>query len=149
MNSLDGLQKIARGNRIGRFMFKLKGKFKCLLLLLLTACRPAPTSPLSPTPPPIQAFTQFSPGDTVDLLRIKLNLDYYEVRYRASMPPDEMGAVYFLEDGNLHVDAKKIGDTWVLISIPVLEPSTLTAAARVAAWDRACDPQSNPSRSQR
>jgi ABC-type glycerol-3-phosphate transport system substrate-binding protein len=126
-----------------------------LLLALaasLTACRPVSSSVSvstpAPTPPLVQAFTQFSPGDTLELVQIQLGLDNYEVRYRSSMPLGEMGMVYFLDDGNLHVDAKKIGDTWVILSVPLLEPSTIPAAERAAEWDRAADPQKNRSRSQ-
>ena len=118
---------------------------------LLTACHPSSPPPSSsPTPPPVaRAFNQFSPGDTWDLVRIQLSLDTYEVRYRTSMPPDQMGMVYFLEDGNLHLDVKKLGDTWVLISVPLLDPSPIPAPERVVQWDRAADAQRIRSRSDR
>ena len=95
------------------------------------------------------AYTQFSPGDTLDLVQTKLGLDDYEVRYSNSMPPGQMGMVYFLNEGNLHIDAKKIGSTWVIVSTPLLDPSTVSAADRVAEWDRAADAQDIKSRSDR
>jgi hypothetical protein len=116
-----------------------------------TACRPAPPEAAAPpaTPPIVRAYTQFSPGDTLDLVRVQLGLDNYAVRYRSSMPEGLMGAVYFLDDGNLHIDAKKVGDTWVIISVPLLDPSTVAAAERVAEWDRGADPQNRDGRSQK
>jgi len=65
------------------------------------------------------------------------------------MPDGQMSMVYFLEQGNLHIDAKKIGDTWVIISAPMLDPSTIPAADRLAEWDRAADAQNRRSASQR
>ena len=118
----------------------------------LAACRPAsPGGAKAPaaTPPVVHAFTQFSPGDTLELVQIQLGLDDCEVRYRSSMPDGQMSMVYFLEQGNLHIDAKKIGDTWVIISAPMLDPSTIPAADRLAEWDRAADAQNRRSASQR
>ena len=123
-----------------------------VLAIFLAACRPSPPAPPqapAATPPVIRAFTQFSPGDTLELVQIQLGLSGYEVRYRSSMPPDQMGMVYFLDEGNLHIDVKKIGDTWVLITVPFLEPSTIPAADRVADWDRGADSQNRRSASQR
>lgn len=115
----------------------------------LAGCNPAPPAAQapSPTPAPVHAYTQFSPGDTVDLVRTELGLDHFEIRYRRSLPEDQMRAVYFLDDGNLYVDAKKVGHTWVLISTPLLDPSTVPAADRVANWDRGVDPQNPASNS--
>jgi hypothetical protein len=124
---------------------------QAVLLLTLAACRPAPPSPQAPaaTPPVVRAYAQFSPGDTLDLVRIQLGLDNYEVRYRSSMPQGLMGMVYFLDDGNLHIDAKKVGETWVILSVPLLDPSPLPAADRVAEWDRGADPQNREAKSQK
>jgi hypothetical protein len=113
-------------------------------LASLAACHPAPPpEPQAPpaTPPVVRAYTQFSPGDPLELVQIQLGLNNYEVRYRSSMPPGLMGVVYFLDDGNLHIDAKKVGDTWVILSVPLLEPSSIPAADRVAEWDRGADAQ--------
>jgi hypothetical protein len=108
----------------------------------LGACSPPPEAEApAPSPSVVRAYTQFAPGDPVDLVRIQLGLDKYEARYRSGLPPDLMGIVYFLDDGNLHIDAKKIGDTWVLVSTPLLDPSDVAAADRVAAWDRGADKQ--------
>ena len=118
-----------------------------LALIALGACRPgSPGSSQAPaaSPPIVRAFTQFSPGDTLELVQLQLGLNACEVRYRSAMPADQMGMVYFLPEGNLHVDAKKIGDTWVIVSVPLLESSTVPAADRVAEWDRAADPQNRP-----
>jgi hypothetical protein len=115
----------------------------------LTACRPSPPQAPEATPPVVRAYTQFAPGDTLELVRIRLGLDNYEVRYRSSMPEGLMGMVYFLDDGNLHIDAKKVGETWVLVSVPLLDPSSVPAAERVAEWDRGADPQNREGRSQK
>jgi len=112
-----------------------------LLVMMLGACRPAATAaPPVPTPV-VRAYTQFSPGDTLDLVQTQLGLDNYEVRYRSSMPAGQMGMVYFLDDGNLHIDAKKVGNTWVILNVPLLDPSNVPAADRVAEWDRGADAQ--------
>lgn len=119
--------------------------YSCILLAAaaLASCRPAPTpqAPAQATPPAVRVYNQYSQGDTLELLRIQLGLDNYPVRYRTSMPPDQMGMVYFLEDGNLHIDVKRIGSTWVLISSPLLDPSAAPAEDRVAEWDRGADAQ--------
>ncbi len=118
-----------------------------LIALALAGCRPQPSPP--PIPPTVvHAYTQFSPGDTLELVQIQLGLNDVPVRYRTGMPDGVMGMVYFMEDGNLHVDAKKLGDTWVLTSTPLLDPSTLTATERLARWDDGSDPQNRTSRSQ-
>ena len=116
----------------------------------LAGCRPTPP-PQAPaaTPPLVHAYSQFSPGDTLELVQIELGLNSCEVRYRSSMPEGQMGMVYFLDEGNLHVDARKIGDTWVILSVPLLEPSSVPAADRVAEWDRGADRQTIRSRSER
>jgi hypothetical protein len=113
-----------------------------VLLAALTACHPAPPpAVVAETAPIVRAYTQFSPGDTLELVRIQLGLDNYEVRYRSSMSDGLMGIVYFLDEGNLHIDAKKVGNTWVIVSVPLLDPSTVPAAVRAAEWDRGADPQ--------
>ena len=115
----------------------------------LVACHAPPPTQNPPSPQPIvRAYTQFAPGDTVDLVRIQLGLDKYEVRYRSGLPADLMGMVYFMDDGNLHVDARKEGETWVLVSVPLLDPSPLPAADRGADWDRGADAQDRPGKSQ-
>jgi hypothetical protein len=120
-------------------------------LIGLTGCRPSAPAPQGPqaTPAVARAYTQFAPGDTLDLVRIQLGLDNYEVRYRSSMPEGLMGMVYFLDDGNLHIDAKKVGETWVLVSVPLLDPSSVPASERVAEWDRGADPQNLEGKSQK
>jgi len=111
-------------------------------IFALAACSPPPPPEApAPSPPIVRAYTQFSPGDPVDLVRTQLGLDKYEARYRGALPPDLMGIVYFLDDGNLHIDAKKVGDTWVLVAVPLLDPSPISAADRVAEWDRGADKQ--------
>jgi len=98
----------------------------------------------APGPPVVRAFAQFSPGDPVDDVRAQLGLDKYEVRYRSGLDPTVMGIVYFMDEGNLHIDAKKSGDAWVLVSVPLLDPSDTSAADRVAEWDRGADKQEGP-----
>jgi len=122
----------------------MPARFSILLLIAaMASCRPPP-QPLPVPVPVIRAYTQFSPGDTLGSVWTQLGLDQVPVRYRTGMPDEVMGMVFFMDDGNLHVDAKKVGDTWVLISTPLLEPSTLTATDRLAAWDNGSDPQNRP-----
>ncbi len=119
-------------------------RFSIMVLIAALAaaagCRQEAAPPPVPVPV-VRAYTQFSPGDTLELVQIQLGLNQVPVRYRTGMPDGVMGMVYFMEDGNLHVDAKKLGDTWVLTSTPLLQPSTLTATERLAAWDDGSDPQ--------
>jgi hypothetical protein len=116
--------------------------FAVAALCALAACSPPPPpEAVVPSPPVVRAYTQFSPGDPVDLVRVQLGLDKYEARYRSGLPADLMGIVYFMDDGNLHIDAKKIGETWVLVATPLLDPSDAPAADRVAEWDRGADQQ--------
>jgi hypothetical protein len=111
-----------------------------LLVLALAGCNQQASPPPSP-PPVVRAYTQFSAGDTLELVQTQLGLNQAPLRYRTGMPDGVMGMVYFMDDGNLHVDAKKVGDTWVITSTPLLEPSTLSATDRLAAWDNGSDPQ--------
>jgi hypothetical protein len=116
--------------------------FAFAALFALAACNPPPPPEApAPSPPVVRAYTQFSPGDPIDLVRVQLGLDKYEARYRSGLPQDLMGIVYFLDDGNLHIDAKKVGETWVLVATPLLDPSDVPAADRVAEWDRGADQQ--------
>ncbi len=116
---------------------------------MFCGCHFSPPQPAAPaeTPPAVRAYTQFSPGDPLELVQVQLGLNHYEVRYRSSMPEGLMGMVYFLDDGNLHIDAKKAGNTWVIVSVPLLDPSSLSAADRLAEWDRGADPQNQESKS--
>jgi len=119
-------------------------------LFAMAACSPAPTpEAASPTPPVVRAYTQFSPGDPIDLVWSQLDLNKYEVRYRTGLPADLLGVVCFMDDGNLHIDAKKVGDTWVLVATPMLDPSDLSAADRIAEWDRGADQQKLEAKGQR
>lgn len=108
---------------------------------LLGGCHKAPEGTPAETPLRIKVYNQYSQGDTLNLVRTELGLDHYEVRYRSGMPDGELGAVYFLPDGNLHVDAQQVGETWVLMSVPVLEPSAVPAEERAMEWDRGSDRQ--------
>ena len=118
--------------------------------MALAACGPA-AQPKGDegTPPVVRAYTQFQAGDTLELVQIQLDLNNYEVRYRSSMPEGEMGMVYFMDDGNLHIDAKKVGETWVILNTPLLDPSDIPAADRVAEWDREADAQKRYTKGQK
>jgi hypothetical protein len=118
-------------------------RFLLAALAGVTGCRPAtaPEAVPAATPPVVRAYRQFTPGDTLDLVRVELGLDNYEARYRSSLPEGSMGVVYFMDEGNLHIDAKKVGETWVLVSVPLLEPSSVPARERVAEWDLGADAQ--------
>jgi hypothetical protein len=80
-------------------------------------------------------------GDSFDLVRENMGLDRFAARYRSGLPADLMGVVYFVDEGNLHVDLKKQGDAWVLVAPPILDPATTPVADRVAEWDRGADQQ--------
>jgi hypothetical protein len=112
-------------------------------ILSLSACHPLAQSgaQAAGTPPIARVYTQFSAGDPLDAVQTQLGLNNYEVRYRSGMAGDEMGMVYFLDDGNLHIDARKVGGAWIILSPPLLDPSDVSAADRVAEWDRGADSQ--------
>jgi len=95
------------------------------------------------------AYSQCPAGERLAEVQVQLGLDSYEVRYRSGLPDGLMSMVYFLPAGNLHIDARKAGDDWVILNVPLLEPSTVPPADRVAEWDRAADSQNRPSASQR
>lgn len=122
----------------------MKPSLLILLALLLAACRQSAQQAQQDIPVAIRVYSQYTQGDTLELVRIKLSLDQYEVRYRAGLPPGQLGAIYFLPDGDLHIDAEKVGDTWVLLNSPMLELSGKSPQERVADWDTAADSQNNP-----
>jgi hypothetical protein len=115
-------------------------------LISLAGCgrtpSPGPQAPAA-SPPVVRAYSQFSRGVALEVVQTELHLSEYEVRYRSPMPAGRMGMVYFLNDGNLHIDAEKIDDTWVILDVPLLEPSNISAADRVALWDRGADTQTD------
>ena len=81
-----------------------------------------------------------------------MNLGATEVRYRRDLPDDKKSAVYFFEEGDLHVDTVKKEGAGVLSSIPFFESKPEPAAVRLKKWDGAVEKsfyEENPERRMR
>ena len=108
--------------------------------ILVAGChQQSPPQAAGPSPTPgVQMFSQFAGRSLADV-RDQMNLDYCQVRYRSGMPEGMFEAVYFLEDGNFHVYARRVDGGWVVASPPLLELAKTSADDRVAAWDKESD----------
>ena len=92
-------------------------------------------------PPPIQLYSRFAAGDELQSVLEALDVNTKDVRYLESMPEGQMGAVYFLDEGNVRITARKEEGRWVLATTPFLEPSSVPVEQRLEAWDRGADKQ--------
>lgn len=107
----------------------------CLGFLDLGCTRPHKPVPAQPTPTPIRVLSQYHPGMPLAELLAEMNLAEATVRYRGGLTENRKSAVYFFEEGDLHVDAVRNEGAWVLSSVPFFELKSEPAAARVKKWD--------------
>src|SRR5436309_3270055 len=107
------------------------------LSLPAAGCKRVPKKPAPPQEPPthIQMSSQYQPGVPLGELLAEMNLGATAARYRGGLPEDRKSAVYFFEEGDLHVDAVKKTGKWVLSSVPFFEPKPEPAVVRVKKWD--------------
>lgn len=120
------------------------------LLFAGAACsRHAPRQAAAPTPSPsppavIQIYSRYAIGNDLQFVLDELGASDQAVRYRSGLGPDEMSMVYFLVNGDLHVDAKKENGRWVLRAVPFAELAAgRSIEQRLEAWDRGADPQND------
>lgn len=118
-----------------------------LLLMVLSViavgCRRSPKTE-SPSPPPaqIRVLNQYPPGRALGELLSDLNIGATAVRYRSNLPADRKSAIYFFDEGDLHVDSVKKNGTWILAAVPFLEPKTEPVVARLKKWDGGAETKS-------
>jgi hypothetical protein len=105
--------------------------------LLAMGCSRRVTKRVVPQEPPVhvEILSQFQPGVPLAEVLGEMNLGTNAVRYRGGLADDRKSAVYFFEEGDLHIDAVKKDGAWVLSSVPVFEPKTEPPAARLKKWD--------------
>jgi hypothetical protein len=115
-------------------------------LLVVAGCKP-PASYRGPEikKPVVQTFAGHPAGSGLQALIEDFNLVGLEVRERRGLPGTRKSEIYFLDEGNLHVEAaqNESGD-WLLLSVPYLEPSDTPVADRVSKWDAAVVPDQTP-----
>ena len=123
---------------------------KILLMIALSVpqhgCRrPVPYRGPQIEKPSVQAYATHPAWSSLQALIDDFKLDRAEVRYRQGLPETRKSAVYFMEEGNLHVEAVQVenGD-WLLMSAPYLEPLELPVTDRISKWDAAVEPENSP-----
>ena len=95
--------------------------------------------------PAVQVLSKYPAGSDLRGLLDAYNLDGAEVRYRDHQAAGRISALYFLENGNLHVEAQEAGDGRnLLLSTPYFEPAEGTITERVFKWDNALEPSAYP-----
>jgi hypothetical protein len=127
-------------------------KFSALILLAMvclagaTGCKRAvPYRGPKPEKPVAFSYADHPAGSDLQALIDDFKLDRADVRYRQGMPDHRKSAVYFMIEGNLHVESQRVenGD-WVLLSTPYLEPSDKPVEERLAKWDGSIEPEGAP-----
>jgi hypothetical protein len=111
-------------------------------MILLSGCRRATVPPPQPAQATIRMLTEYSPGMPLAELIAAMRLDATEVRYRSGLAADRKSAVYFFQDGELHVDAQERDGVWVLSAIPFYESKTEPPAERLKKWDEGAEQKS-------
>jgi hypothetical protein len=129
-------------NRIASFMRVF------ILAALAAGCRrPVPYAGPEIKKPVVQVLSKYPAGDDLQGLIDDFNLDGAAVRYRDVRVAGRISAVYFLEKGNLHVEAQAAADGRNrFLAVPYFEPADGTVGERVAKWDGALEPPSYPDR---
>jgi len=127
-------------------VLKVKIVFLILLSVVLPCCKRAtPYRGPKIEKPLATAYSNHPAGSGLLDLIDDFKLDHAEVRYRAGLPDSRKSALYFMEEGNLHVEAMlNENGEWVLISTPYLEPSSIPAPDRLSKWDAAVESDNSP-----
>lgn len=125
--------------------------FKFLLLCAVAIClstgcrRHVPYRGPAVEKPAVQVLSKYPAGSDLRVLMDDLELENAGVRFRAGLPSGRISALYFLENGNLHVEAQEGGDgRKLLLSAPYFEPAEGTITERVSKWDNALEPPTYP-----
>ena len=125
---------------------KARPLFAAALLIALatipfTACKRTPPYRGPEVNKPLaMAYADHPAGSSLQTLIEDFQLNRADVRYRTDVPDNRRSAVYFMIEGNLHVDSQLAENgEWVLLSMPYLEPSDKPVDARLAKWDNAIE----------
>jgi hypothetical protein len=112
----------------------------CVVLASAGCKRAKPPGVLEPPPSRVQFLSRYQPGNALDFLVHDMQLDRTAVRYRRDLPDGRKSAIYFFEEGDMHVDAAHNADgVWVLSSVPFIELKSEPAAARLKRWDEGAE----------
>ena len=91
--------------------------------------------------PAVQVFSKYPSGTDLRAVLEDFNLGDVEVRYRGHQPAGRISALYFLRNGNLHVETVEAEDGRnLLLAAPYFEPAEGTPGERVVKWDSALEP---------
>ena len=127
---------------------------KWMFLLLLAVCLPVGSgcrravSYRGPEVenPRVRTFASHPAGSDLRALLDDFELAGLEFRERSGLPENQKSMVYFLKEGNLHIEAARDADgDWLLTSVPYLEPSDIPPADRISKWDAAVELDHPPS----
>jgi hypothetical protein len=118
------------------------------VLIVSAGCRkPVPYRGPEIQKPTVEVLSKYPAGSEVQPLIDDFNLSGPEVRYRSGLPAGRTSAVYFMDNGNLHVEAQVTGDGRnLLLAVPYFEPAEGTTEERMAKWDNALEPANYPDR---
>lgn len=79
----------------------------------------------------------FGPGDSFDTFRARIGLGDRWMRERSGLAQGRRSLVYFLPEGNLHVDLKRnAAGSWELTATPLFLPADDSPDARIERWDK-------------
>jgi hypothetical protein len=107
-------------------------------LALASGCgrQPAPREVPLPKGGPVGVVEEFGPGDPYETFRSRVGLGGDNVRERSGLEEGRRSLVYFLPEGNLHVDLRESGTgEWVLSATPFFVPSDASSDQRLDRWD--------------
>lgn len=114
---------------------------RTVAVLLLGAVLAVAAGCKRPGPPPappvvVGILRDVGPGDDLALFRARIGLGERWARERRGLPPGRRSYVYFLPEGNLHVDARQADDgRWVLNATPFFVPGDRSPEERLREWD--------------
>ena len=122
--------------------------FSALIVFLSAGCRkPVPYRGPEIKKPLVELLSKYPAGSEVQPLIDDFNLSGPEVRYRGGLPKGRTSSVYFMDNGNLHVETMESGDGRnLLMAVPYFEPAPGTVEERMAKWDAALEPATYPDR---
>jgi hypothetical protein len=109
----------------------------CVLFIAMGGCKEH--VPAAATPQPVRLLSKYSPGDDLQILIDDLGLSYDQARYR-SRSGGVTSMVYFLDEGNLHIEASRNEQSrYILLATPFIEPLRQPASERMKQWDAAVE----------
>ena len=124
--------------------------FWVVMACVSTGCRRhVPYSGPEIEKPAVQVLSNYPAGSDLQGLIEAYNLNAAGVRYRGHLPAGRISALYFVENGNLHVEAQQSDDgRSLLLAVPYFEPADGSAEERISKWDHALEPLSYPDKKQ-